>query len=360
MQRPLEQPFGNLQRAMRLDRRQLLRFAGAAAAVGSLPGGAWSSTTCDRVVVGTWGGDFARTIEATIGANVKHVTGAEFVADVGAAGPRKARLLAERTRPRGSTDIVCLDGLDMHQMADQDLLHEIQRSDVPNLANVYPAFSRSYAVPQSFSAKVIVYNPEKMPAPKSFRDLWKGAYAGKIGLADLLAISAIESAAMINGGHAGNYEPGKDKLLELKASGVKLYPSNEALATALAAGDIWATIMWRARAQQWKKSGLPVENVCPEEGATPVTFEVGAPRNGSSRQCAMAFLNQTLDPSVQVEFAARMGYCPTVENAPLQPQIAAGIDFTPEERANFFKQDFAYLDQNQTQLLDWWTRIFKA
>src|SRR5206468_1641470 len=100
-----------------------------------------------------------------------------------------------------------------------------------------PEFRRPYAVPQAYSAKVIVYNPEKMPAPRSYRDLWNGAYAGRIGLADLLAVAAIESAALIAGGNARNYETGKAKLLELKASGVKLYPSNEALAVALKSGD---------------------------------------------------------------------------------------------------------------------------
>ena len=248
----------------------------------------------------------------------------------------------------------------MHQMASQNLLHELNTSEIPNLANVLPNFSRSYAVPQAFSAKVIVYNPDKMPAPKSFRDLWSGSYAGKIGLADLLSLSVIESAALIAGGNARNYEPGKEKLLELKASGVKLYPSNEALAVAIASGDVWATIMWRARAHQWKKAGLPVASVVPEEGATPITFEAASPRNAPNKTCAMAFLNQALDPVAQAEFAARIGYSPTVENVKLPPELAKEIAFTAEERANFFQQDLSYLEMNQSQLLDWWTRIFKA
>ena len=347
-------------RGIRIDRRRLMHLAGAAAAVGALPSGSNSAQSCERIVVGTWGGDFAKHIETTIGTPIKNRLGAEFVADVGAAGARKSRLLAERERPAGSTDIVCLDSIDMHQMASQNLLHELNPSEIPNLANVLPNFSRSYAVPQAFSAKVIVYNPDKMPAPKSFRDLWSGSYAGKIGLADLLGLSVIESAALIAGGNARNYEPGKEKLLELKASGVKLYPSNEALAVAIASGDVWATIMWRARAHQWKKAGLPVASVVPEEGATPITFEAASPRNAPNKTCAMAFLNQALDPVAQAEFAARIGYSPTVENVKLPPELAKEIAFTAEERANFFQQDLSYLEMNQSQLLDWWTRVFKA
>ena len=47
------------------------------------------------------------------------------------------------------------------------------------------------------------------------------------------AYTTIESAAMINGGGVSNYEPGKEKLLELKKMGVKIYPTNEAMAQAL-------------------------------------------------------------------------------------------------------------------------------
>lgn len=339
-----------------IDRRQLGFLLGAAGVVTALPAGA--SSQCERLVVSTWGGDFAKSLEEIFASRM--TAEAAFVADVGNASTRKSRLLAERARPNGSADIVCLDSIDMHQMAEQGLLHPVAASDVPNIANVLPEFQRNHSVPQAYSAKVIVYNPEKMRAPGSFRDLWKGDYAGKIGLADLLALAVIESAALISGGSATNYEPGKAKLLELKAAGVKLYPSNESLAAALKSGEIWATIMWRARALQWQSAGLPVAYSVPEEGATPITFEIAMARNAPNKACAANFLNAALDPAAQVAFATRMGYCPTVVNAKLPAELAAKVEFTPEQRARFFKQDFAYIDKNQAQLIDWWTREFKG
>jgi putative spermidine/putrescine transport system substrate-binding protein len=355
-------PFSNSisARGLGMNRRDVCAFGASAIAISLLPGGVSQSIACDRVVVGTWGGDFAKAIEATIGVAVKKANGAEYVADVGAAGARKARLMAEQTRPVGGTDIVCLDNVDMYLMSKLGLLAPLDTRAMPNAANVIAGFAHDYSVPLAFSGKVIVYNPDKMPAPKSYRDLWSGAYAGRIGLADLLAVHNIEAAALIAGGNARDYEPGKDKLLELKASGVRLYPSNEALAAALASGDIWATIMWRARAQQWKKSGLSIANVAPEEGATPITFEAAAPRNAPNMVCATAFLNQALAPEAQVQLAEKIGYVPTVVNAKLAPEVGRELDFSPAERANFFHQDLGYLEANQTQLLDWWTRVFKA
>jgi putative spermidine/putrescine transport system substrate-binding protein len=343
-----------------INRRDLCVLGASAAGLGLLPGAVTPGFACERVVVGTWGGDFSVAIETTVGAAVKQAVGAEFVASVGAAGARKARLMAEQSRPVGSTDVVCLDTLDMHQMASLGLLAPLDAGAVPNMANIIAGFAHDYAVPLAFSGKVIVYNPDKMPAPSSYRDLWSGAYAGRIGLADLLAVHNIEAAALIAGGSATNYEPGKAKLLELKASGVKLYPSNEALAAALASGDIWATIMWRARGYQWKRAGLAIANVAPEEGVTPITFEAAAAHNAPSMACATAFLNLALAPETQARFAEKIGYLPVVMNAKLAPEIARDLDFSAAERANFFRQDLHYLETNQSQLLDWWTRVFKA
>ena len=341
-----------------IERRQLM-FAGVSAlAIATLPGG--RAEACHRLVVGTWGGDFNKAIEAAIAKPFHRLNGGDYVPDLGAAGARKSRLLAERDRAVGSVDVICLDSFDMHQMAAQDLLLPIDRSTVPNLANVRPEFVRSHSVPMSFSGKVIVYNPTLMKRPRSYRDLWDSAYAGKVGLADLLALHVIEVAAVISGGGPTNYEPGKQKLLELKASGVKLYPSNEAVAAALASGEIWATIMWRARAHQWKNAGLPVEEVAAEEGVTPITFELAVPRNTGNKDCALDFLNQALTADSQAQLATMLGYAPTVSNVELPPELGARLDFSAAERANFFKQDFDYLLQNQPQLLDWWARVFKS
>lgn len=343
-----------------VDRRQLTFLGLSGLAVGALPIGgdrAWSQS---RVVVGTWGGEFEHAIAQSIGAPMQTLQGAEYVSDVGAAGARKARLMAERDRPVGSTDVICLDGFDMHLMANQNLLQPIDPALVPNLANVLPGFRRTYSVPLAFSGKVIVYNPARMPRPRSYADLWSKEYAGKIGFADLLAMYVIESAAQISGGSPTNYEPGKDKLKELKALGLKVFPSNEALAVALKSGDVWATIMWRARSHQWRKAGIEVDNVAPVEGATPITFEMAMARNAPHAAPASAFLNRALHPESQARFATMMGYSPTVAAASSYDESIKSLGFTDDERANFFKQDFDYLSKNQTQLLDWWAREIRT
>jgi putative spermidine/putrescine transport system substrate-binding protein len=346
-----------------LSRRLLLKAAGAALATRiAAPGGfAWAqSAGCERVVVGTWGGDYAKFLDSNIGEPLHASAGLEAVNDIGSASQRKTKLLAEKARPRGTFDVVCLDQSDMAQMARQGLLQHITANDVPNLERVLEPLRKPYSIPHLYSARVIVFNPDKVPAPRSYRDLWKAPFAGKIGFADLLAVPILESAALAWGGGPTDYEPGKPKLLELKARGVRIYPSNEALATALASGEIWATIMWRSRAHQWRRAGIPVASAVPEEGATPITFEAAVPRNAPSRACALRYLNRMLDADAQAKFAEAMGYLPTVRNAELPSDLRKELDFTPEERDRFFKPDLGYLDENNSAFKEWWDKEFKS
>ncbi|NKX17048.1 hypothetical protein HGG75_22640 [Ochrobactrum pseudogrignonense] len=75
----------------------------------------------------------------------------------------------------------------------------------------------NYSIPHIYTGRVILYNPKQVsPAPTSYADLWDPKYAGRVGVIDLQYQTTIESAAMIAGGSASDYEPGKAKLLELK------------------------------------------------------------------------------------------------------------------------------------------------
>ena len=91
------------------------------------------------------------------------------------------------------------------------------------------------------------------------------------------------AATLAAGGNLSDFEPGKKKLLELKKLGVRVLPTNEAMAQALQSGEVWITPMWRARAIQWQNAGIPVTNVAPAEGAIPIVFDFGVPKNAPNK-----------------------------------------------------------------------------
>jgi putative spermidine/putrescine transport system substrate-binding protein len=194
--------------------------------------------------------------------------------------------------------------------------------------------------------------------PTSYNDLWNPAYAGKIGVIDIQYQTTIESAAMVAGGTMSNYEPGKAKLLELKKAGVKIYPTNEAMASALKTEEVWMCIMWKARGVMWQNAGIPIEMANPKEGIVLYISDQVIAKNARNKDGAYAWLNGLLDPAAQIQFARNMGYNPTVDNVEIPADLKARIEFPPD--VTYINQDQDYLAKNDGALKDWWDKEFKA
>jgi putative spermidine/putrescine transport system substrate-binding protein len=208
---------------------------------------------------------------------------------------------------------------------------------------------------------VILYNPKLIKTkPTSYADLWAPENQGKVGVIDIQYQTTIESAAMINGGSMSNYEPGKEKLLELKKMEVKIYPTNEAMAQALKTEECGMCIMWKARGVMWQNAGIPIEMANPKEGIVLYVSEMVMAKNARNKDAAYAWLNALLDPRPQGDFAKHMGYAPTVDNVALEPALASRVMFEPEVQNAFLLQDQDYLAKADAGLQEWWNKVFKG
>jgi putative spermidine/putrescine transport system substrate-binding protein len=345
---------------MTLTRRTALAAGAAGAGAWLAPAAPARAQRTSRVVVGTWGGDYQDLLEINVERRLLAPIDIAVEYDVANAPQRKARLVAERESRHGSFDVACLSDIDMYEMAQLDLFEPVAVDNVPNLANLAAPFASPYAIPHIHSIRVILYNPEKIPGGMvSYHDIWDPKYRSRIGFADGLYLQVIESAALIAGGAMNDFEPGKRKLMELKGHAT-VFPSNEALADSLRAGETWATIMWLARGFMWRKAGIGVTHAVPEEGATPIVFEAAVPKNAENKANGFKYLDAMLDARGQAGFAERMGYAPTVTNAALPPELAAQIALTPDQQARLNIPDHAYLAANNAQLLEFWNREFKG
>ena len=314
-----------------------------------------------QIVVGTWGGDYQNLQQANVVETIVKPLGVEVVFDTANDTVRKTKLMAEKRLPRGTLDVVALTASGTYEMFKNDALLELDESRLPNVKYVLPHLKTKYSVPHIYTGRVILYNPKMIKTPPaSYADLWKPENAGNVGVIDIQYQTTIESAAMINGGTLKNYEPGKEKLLELKKMGVKIYPTNEAMAQALKTEEVGMCIMWRARGVQWQTAGIPVEIVYPKEGVVLYVSEMAIPKNAKNKDGAYAYLNSLLDPRAQTAFAKSFGYTPTVSNVTLDPDLVPKVGFTPEQIKGSMVQDQDYLSQNDPQLQEWWNKVFKA
>lgn len=336
-----------------LGRRALLGTAAAAAI-------APNARAAGQVVVGTWGGDYAALLASNIDKPLMTPSGVEVIQDVGNQDTRRAKLTAERASRRGSMDVACLSDIDLYTMSQLNVWEPITEANVPNLKHVPPAFRTPYSVPHIISGKVMLYNPAKMAAPTSFRDMWDPKLKGKLGLIDIQYLYVIMAANLAHGGGMTDFSKGKAALMELKKLEPKVYPSNEAWAVAMKSEEVLFGPMWLARGVFWKKGGINMAWSVPKEGAIAYVSGAAVAKNGPNKANGLAYLNAMLDPNAQVGFAKSMSYMPTVDNAPVPADIMHDIAFTPEQQAALNYPNFEYLAKETAGLLDWWNKEFKA
>ena len=350
---------------MALSRRGLLKALGASASVAAL-GVSFSSESFaqqSKVVVGTWGGDYGKLLTKNIEDPLLKPKGIESVQDQAADAPRRAKMVAEKRLPRGTTDIQALSSANMFEMQEAGVLEALDYSKLPNAKNLMPNMKYPYGIGQIYSGKVIVYNPKMItPAPTSFKDAFDPKWGNKMGIIDIQYIYVMVAASLAgtNGKSGVDLEAAKKVLLAAKAGGARIYPTNEAFAQALKTEEIGIGIMWKARAVQWQNAGIPVESAAPTEGVPLYISGFAIPKNAPNKDGAYAYMNAMLDKQAQEAFAVDMGYNPTVTNATVAADLKKRIGFTLEEEKRLIDLDYAFLAKNDSAMKEWWDNVFKA
>lgn len=313
-----------------------------------------------RIVVGTWGGDYSRLLAKNIETPLLAPKGWDVVKDEANAPPRRAKMLAEKTLRRGTSDVQGLSANDMFEANEQGVAEQIDYSKLENAKNLIPAMKYPYGIGHIYSGKVVLFNPKMMAAPQGFADTLDPKHGNKLGIIDIQYQYTMLAAALASGGTMSDFEAGKDRLLACKKAGARVYPSNEAFAQALKTEEIACGIMWKARAVQWQNAGINVETVAPQEGVPMYVSGFVMPRNAPNKPGAYAYLDAMMAPSAQEGFAVDMGYNPTVTNAKVPPDVQKRIGFTEEEQKRLRDLDYGYMAKNDTAFQEWWNKSFKG
>ncbi|WP_332692233.1 ABC transporter substrate-binding protein [Bosea sp. (in: a-proteobacteria)] len=345
-----------------IDRRDVLKglAAGTTAVAFGSPAFAQSG---GKVVVGTWGGDYARLLTKNIEEPLLKPKGIEILQDQAADSPRRAKMVAERRLPRGTTDIQGLSSANMFEMNEAGVVEQLDYAKIPNAKNLMPTMKYPYGIGQIYSGKVVVYNPKLInPAPTSFKDAFDPKHGNKIGIIDIQYLYVIMAASMAATGGASmiDFEGAKKVLLEAKQAGARVYPTNEAFAQALKTEEIGIGVMWKARAVQWQNAGIACESAAPSEGIPLYISGFSIPKNAPNKENAYLYMNAMLEKSAQEAFAVDMGYNGTVTGLTVAPDLQKRIGFTAEEEKRLKDLDYGYLAKNDAAMKEWWDKVFKA
>ncbi len=345
----------------KLSRRTALAGAATSAAALALPGSSAHAQAKGKIVVGTWGGDYARLLDKNIDQPILIKQGWEIAQDQAGDPQRRSKLLAEQRLPRGTTDVQGLSAINMFQMHDAGVAHPIDYAKLKNAGNIIPSMKYPYGVGHIYSGKVGVYVPKFFPtAPKSYKDIFDPKNGNKLALIDIQYQYTIACATLAAGGKLNDFEPGKKLLIECKKAGMRMYPTNEAFAQGLKTEEFGCGVMWKARVVQWQNAGISVEGMTPTEGALAYVSGFMIPKNAPNKDGAYAYLDAMLEKSAQEAFAIDMGYNPTVTGATVAPDLNKRIGFTEAEQKALVDLDYDYLNKNDVALKEWWDKELKG
>jgi putative spermidine/putrescine transport system substrate-binding protein len=356
--------MSNRTRQSHLTRRDVLKGGVAAAGLGALGAFPAFAQADKKIVLSTWGGDYAKLLTKHVSTPVLGPKGWTVVNDEAQVTQRKAKTVAEKRLPKGTSDVQALTATDIAEMNEYGVLEPLDLSKIKNAPHIIKTFSIADSPlfsPHIYSGKVVLYNPKLIKdVPKGIDALWDPKNQGKVGIVDIQHVYTTMAAALVAGGKTGDFDKAKKSLLELKKLKPRIYPSNEAFAQAMKTEEIAVGIMWKARAVQWQNAGINIETVAAKEGVPMYISGFAMPKNAPNKEGAYTYLNAMLEPSAQEAFAVDMGYNPTVTNANVPPQVHKRIGFTPDEEKRLVDLDYGYLATNDVAFQEWWNKSFKA
>ena len=348
--------------ANKLTARPTRRTVLAAGAVFAGTAALWTrnAAAAEKCIVGTWGGDYARLLRENIDTPLLQPKGFEVVQAVGDEAPRLAQLVAQKQLPRGAVDIACLSPTTAYIAAEKDLLQSLDPAKIPNLKNVLPSlhsgdFIPGRFVPHIYSVQGLAWNPQTVKdPPKTWNDLLKPEWKGKIGALASSGYWILLGAALSQGGNQNAFDKAKELVLKLNDHGLHLYAQTDDMAPGFKSGEIEVSIIWLARTVMWQNADFPVAGRVPEEGGIMYISGMVMPKNAPDKEGAYAYLNALLEPSAQRGFAEHMGYLPSVGDARLTGKIAQQLAIP--EGAKLVQPDYALAGKMKPELDDWWLK----
>jgi putative spermidine/putrescine transport system substrate-binding protein len=168
------------------------------------------------------------------------------------------------------------------------------------------------------------------PVPRSWKDLLKPVYKGKIAYDDPTwggtSFTLVYGVNTLLGGSDKSFKPGLDYLKKLDAN-VASYP-RESIYNAVLRGEIpiWINADGNGYKMKWVDNG-PVEVVLPAEGTFTMPLVMGLVKGAPHKEEAKKYLDWLLTRDAQAEFAK--GYFLPVIPGAMPPEVAS--HFLPEK-----------------------------
>jgi putative spermidine/putrescine transport system substrate-binding protein len=211
----------------------------------------------------------------------------------------------------------------------------------------------------------IGYNPKRVPdPPKSWNDLWKPEYKGRVGLTALnssLGTAFLVELARVHGGSEANIEPAFAALRELLPNIGAVSANLGAHATLFQQEQVDIAPHNFNFVETLKGRGVSVEFAVPETGLVGWTTSMHVSANSDKADLAFQYIETAISPDVQEKFqTAPHWVIPTNSKVPTRGPIQAKLGNTIAEIGGRFRvQDWAVINAQRSAWIERFNREIK-
>ncbi|ADY68076.1 extracellular solute-binding protein [Rhizobium rhizogenes] len=242
---------------------------------------------------------------------------------------------------------------------ENDLIEKIDPSKLKNWSLLDPAFQGEYGPTVTVEVNGIAYNPDLVPAPKGYRDLFENpAYEGLVswtGFASNTGVMAYSQIAKIFGSGPTDMDA-VFKLFKEHPEHLKgVVASTNHQMTLFQQGEIAVFMCSTGNVAKLKALGLRAEFVQPETGSPAAPVNIHLTKGAKNPDAAYAYMDAAISKAAQDKLKMPpTEMFPTNREVELTPGIEAYVK--REQLASLVYPDWAAINKNRAE----WIRQFDA
>lgn len=339
----------------KMSRRHFGQLAAGVAASAALPFSA-RAVAGETAIAATFPGNWEDGYRTVLSPLVKEA-GYDLTIAPSMAQDQLAKVMASPGNP--PYDTLLMSPGQMAIALENDLIQKIDPSRLKNWGMLDPAFQGEYGPTVTIEVNGIAYNPDMVPKPKGYRDLFENpAYSGKVswtGFASNTAVMAYTEMAKIFGtgpsDMAAVFKLFKDHPEHLKG----VVDSTNHQMTLFQQGEIAVFMCSTGNVARLKSLGMNAEFVQPETGSPAAPVNIHLTKGAKNVDAAYAYMDAAISKSAQD--ALKMPpteMFPTNKDVALTPEIEAYV--TRDQLAKMVYPDWAEINKNRPD----WIRQFDA
>jgi len=346
-----------------LSRRETMLTALSLGAMSLFPG--MSRAQARRLVFATFTGSWE---EAHRDVLVPHFRKANNNADIALDPMLSVDQIAKVTAARANPpiDVMLHDPGPALVAIGQDLVEPFPVAGSKNYADLMPDAQDPLGPSIFFQVVGITYNPEKIKTPpKSWSDLWKPEYKGRVGITNMnstLGTGFMVEIAKLRGGGESNIDPAFQAMKDLQPNLAAVAANPGALATLYQQGQIDIGPGNFNAIQLLRARGVPVEFVKPDTGAIAFKTSIHIVKNSPNAKLAAALIESAMSPEVQtILMKSPYLIVPTNKKVKMEGEISKALAKDPAElQKTFVFQDWKKINENRSAWIERFNREIKV